>query len=466
MDEDEKLAEVPNEPAKKRLPPRPRKRKLKPKKDSLLGLKEYDRLRQHPVHEAEVVQVINFLNEHKKITPNDLPNILWVHGSVLKTNTQLKRKPGPQGRKLLYAVKDGQTLLVVPKERQEKYLRDQMLSPESTMPMTRDSGYHWLKKNTANISRRAFWSFLEKQAILQKTRNMPEERQKAGIARSKRGYCQMDLVHVNKDVLEQINEWFRGQLDELQEDEGEEETSKPAYFLTLTEELTGFSCIGFAAGKTAGIVLKSLKKQVRKMRNALGAPLIEISSDQGKEFLNNQVLTFLTSKHIDHFTVPRASRCEKVNQDYQRTFYRLMRLGRGSFKSCMKQAETLVNELFNKNLKCTSAEAVAKKDSELAPMHEDTRQKNKRFRGRTPKIGDKCRHLVNLRKLIRKPGFKTYKGAHFSARVYRVTNITTPTKPGMMPQYQVHGRWRDRDEIMLVTGVDDETDRIVRGRFA
>ena len=53
----------------------------------------------------------------------------------------------------------------------------------------------------------------------------------------------------------------------------------------------------------------------------------------------------------------------------------------------MKQAETLVNELFNKNLKCTSAEAVAKKDSELAPMHEDTRQKNKRFRGRTPKIG-------------------------------------------------------------------------------
>jgi len=55
---------------------------------------------------------------------------------------------------------------------------------------------------------------------------------------------------------------------------------------------------------------------------------------------------------------------------------------------------------------------------------------------------------------------------HFSARVYRVTNITTPTKPGMMPQYQVHGRWRDRDEIMLVTGVDDETDRIVRGRFA
>jgi len=213
------------------------------------------------------------------------------------------------------------------------------------MPMTRDSGYHWLKKNTANISRRAFWSFLEKQAILQRTRNLPEERQKAGIARSKRGYCQMDLVHVNKDVLEQINEWFRGQLDELQEDEGEEETSKPAYFLTLTEELTGFSCIGFAAGKTAGIVLKSLKAQVRKMRTALGAPLIEISSDQGKEFLNNQVLTFLTSKHISHFTVPRASRCEKVNQDYQRTFYRLMRLGRGSFKSCMKQAETLVNEL-------------------------------------------------------------------------------------------------------------------------
>ena len=178
MDEDEKLAEVPNEPAKKRLPPR--KRKLKSKKDSLLGLKKYDRLRQHPVHEAEVVQVINFLNEHKKITLNDLPNILWAHGSVLKTNTQLRRKPGPQGRKLLYAVKDGQTLLVVPKERQEKYLRDQMLSPESTMPMTRDSGYHWLKKNTANISRRAFWSFLEKQAILQRTRNLLESGKRRG----------------------------------------------------------------------------------------------------------------------------------------------------------------------------------------------------------------------------------------------------------------------------------------------
>jgi len=74
--------------------------------------------------------------------------------------------------------------------------------------------------------------------------------------------------------------------------------------------------------------------------------------------------------------------------------------------------------------------------------------------------------LVKMRKNLRDPAvnYKAYKGRHFSARLYEVRNITEPTKAGQPALYYVNKKWRDRDEIMLVTGVDAETDRIVAER--
>ena len=397
---DEKMAEAPPDPpvpvaAKKKKKKKPKAAYQAPvvKLDENRNKSKVHLLRQIPVYEADVALVIKFLNDHGSITKGELPDLLWVRGSEkqLKTNTQLKLPPGPHGARQLYRVENDGNKLVVPMGKQEAYLRNQMLSRDSIMPMTRDSGYHWLKKNTANISRRILWSFLEKQSVLQITRNIPDERVKGGIVRNARGYCEMDLIHVNKPLLERLGDWLRGQLDDYQMDKGEEDTQKPAYFLTLTEQLTGFSCLGFCPAKTNTAVRRVLRVQIKKMETALKVPIKSISSDHGKEFLGAGVADMLKGKGIGQTAVARASRCEKVNQDFQRGFYRMIRLGRGGFKSCLKQAEKLVNELYNKNIKCTSAEAILKGDAELAKNYKATRQESKPYRGRVPKLGDKWR---------------------------------------------------------------------------
>ena len=279
--DDEKLSEVPK--VKPKVKPKKDKKKSKVKANVKQPFDQRDRnkskthlMRQIPVLEAELAQIIKFLNDGNTLTKEDFPKILWVNGSEnqLKTNGQLKLPPGPHGARQLYRVELDGNKLIVAKENQENYLRNQLLSKDSLMPMTRDSGYHYLKKNVANISRRTLWSFLEKQSVLQVTRNIPDERKKGGIERDVRGHCKCDLIHVNKDLLDDLSEWFRGQIDEEQQNKGEEDTRKPVYFLTLTEQLTGFSCLGFCPAKTNVAVRKVLRIQIKKMEAALKSPVL------------------------------------------------------------------------------------------------------------------------------------------------------------------------------------------------
>ena len=44
--------------------------------------------------------------------------------------------------------------------------------------------------------------------------------------------------------------------------------------------------------------------------------------------------------------------------------------------------------------------------------------------------------------------------------VYKITSKTKQDPP----RYYVNGSWRDRDELLLITGVDAETDRQVAAR--
>ena len=57
------------------------------------------RLRQFQFHLKEVQQVIAFVNEHGKITDNDLPKIPWVRGFQFKTHSQLKLPAGAPCRR-------------------------------------------------------------------------------------------------------------------------------------------------------------------------------------------------------------------------------------------------------------------------------------------------------------------------------------------------------------------------------
>ena len=167
-------------------------------------------LRRHTINEGDVRRVLSHLKVHGEITPNDnltRPRlkkkkgappeepIPWVRGAELAGSWQRKDlKPGAKNKSVLYAKENDVWKLVVPVQQIETFLRQSMLDPESTMPLGRDSAYHHVQKGTVGISRRALYKFLEKQGVLQITKNIPNERQKGGIELKVRGYAEMDLI--------------------------------------------------------------------------------------------------------------------------------------------------------------------------------------------------------------------------------------------------------------------------------
>jgi hypothetical protein len=160
---------------------------------------------------------------------------------------------------------------------------------------------------------------------------------------------------------------------------------------------------------------------------------------------------------------------------------------RGNFGQLEDQALALTNNTKNKNTKKTPEEALESADAQLVPQYNDKRAQRKPFKGREPQVGDKCRHLIKLRKNMRpmlKIGkinrlYKSYHGRHFSKQVHRITRILDRSEPkkgpggeaalkkrgGTVPKrYLVNGMWRNRDQILLVTGTDAETERQIAAR--
>ena len=413
---------------------------------------------------ADVGRVISHLKIHHTITPNDIisrprlkkkkgqpatEEIPWAHAE-LAGSWQHGLKAGTNNKNVLY-VKEGDVWkLIVPEEEIETYLRRSMLDPESTMPLGRDSAYHHVQKETVGISRRALYKFLEKQGVLQITKNIPNERTKGGIHLMKRGYAEMDLIEgKGRDLYKYFGpraNWF---------------------WLAIVDVLTGYGQVQMIRKKEAKVVAPALRELLDNMERDMHAKVHTIAADHGREFYRD-VKTLLKRRKIKLELVPRGSRVEKFNQDFQRNFYRLLRLRRGNFGSLEDQALEITNNTRNKNTKRTPKEALDTPDEELRVGYNASREEAKPYRGKEPDVGDKCRVLIKLRKNMRpmlKIGsetrlYKSYHGRHFTKQIHRITAKTRQDPP----RYYVNGKWYDRDAILLVSGVDAETERQVEAR--
>ena len=198
-----------------------------------------------------------------------------------------------------------------------------------------------------------------------------------------------------------------------------------------------------------------------EFRQALGAPLLSVSSDQGSEF-KGAVTRLLKRRNVAQKFVDRASRIEQQNAIFQRNFYRLYKLRRGTFHSLETQALRLVNNTRNKYTRMTPNEAVAAPDADIAPRYNTAREQSEEdYRAVTINQGDRVRHLRNIRKRIRGIGYKAYRGQHWSKQVRHVVE----KKRVGTAKYLVAGSWYDRDALLLVPAVDAATDAIVSRRI-
>ena len=436
-------------------------------------------IRRHRITEADLHRVITHLKLHGKITKNDRitrplkkgkkkkggkvvfdEEIPWSQGTELMGSWQSKDlKAGPKGALVLYAKENGTWKRIVPEEQIETFMRAELLNPESKMPLSRDNSHYHLMKSTVGISRRAAYKFLEKQSVLQLTKNIPNERVKGGIKLYGRGYCEMDLIEgKGRDLYKHVG------------------ASGNWYWLSVVELLTGYGMVEMLRSKNPTEVAEALKDLVPALEKKLKAKVHTIATDHGREFYT-KVRAYLKSRKIKQKQVQRGSRVEQFNQVFQRNFYRILRLGRGSFSSLQDQAQEITNRLRNKHTKVTPEEALGTPDEKLSEGYNAGREDEKDYKGPTPKVGDKARVLIKMRKNIRpilKIGsqsrlFKTYHGRHFTKKVHKITRVTKRKlkegeEVGGAQRYFINAAWHDVDELLLVSGVDAETDRQIEAR--
>jgi len=184
-------------------------------------------LRRHRILDDDVRRVTAHLKAHKRITSNDIlsrprlkkkkggtPNeeIPWAHAPLAGSWQRADLKSGPNNAAVLYTKENEVWKLLVPEKKVESYLRKALLDPKSGMPLGRDSAYHHVQQSTVGISRRTLYKFLEKQGVLQISRNIPNEQPKGGIVLEKRGFCEVDLIEgKGRDVCENFGprgDWY------------------------------------------------------------------------------------------------------------------------------------------------------------------------------------------------------------------------------------------------------------------
>ena len=231
--------------------------------------------RKFKISEDDVSRVLKHLKLHSKITANDvvtrpLPKprrkgkviiynepIPWVRPNLLKASFQDKElKGGKNGKHLLFGLEDDIWKRIVPQEEITEFMRHELLSKESRMPLSRDAAHYHLMKTTIGISRRAAYAFLERQGVLQVTKNVPNERVKGGQHILTRGHVEIDLIE--------------GQGRDITKETGK--ISGNWYWLSLSELLTGFSVVELvqdSKGKSTKAAALALSDALDRLEAAL-----------------------------------------------------------------------------------------------------------------------------------------------------------------------------------------------------
>ena len=397
---------------------------------------------------AEDEKVAEVVPKSARVPKNLLPKIGWAH------KAELMLKKGPHGKEIIAAREDpkGPWKRVLHQKEVDGFLRDALLSPDSVVPMSRDAGYHIVQKETFGCSRRRFMQFLKKQEVVQLTRDrMPEMKKPGGFPPERKGYLELDLVEAKGH---DIGKWVHHPV-------------KNFYWITLIDRLTGWLEVERILHKDVKSVAPKLTTMLSKMRKALKTTVKYIRSDKGSEFKSDTQAVFL-ELGIKHRFVSSGNRIEKVNRDYQRAWYRLMRLGRGDLRELDIQAQAIVNNTKSGITGFTPLEAVEQDDEPLAKAYADHQKHKKvpKYKAESiwdadTKKGDKVRYLITtvVGKHGKELGYKAYRGKHWSPTIYPVVNYTKLTD-----KYYVAGNWRFRDELLKVPDVDEETNARVNAR--
>ena len=320
----------------------------------------------------------------------------------------------------------------------DEYLRDAMLKDGADVPFSRDAGYHIVQQRTLGISRRTFGKFIAKQAVLQITRDRPSEKKRISKPAEKRGYLEMDLVEAKgRDIGAHVHHPVSN-----------------FYWITMVDRLTGWLEVKRSPNKKVKTIAPKVEKMLRTFAKVLKAPVKYIRSDAGSEF-KAETQEVMEALGIRHKFVKSGNRIEQANKTWQKTWYRLMRLGRGDLTELDSQAQAIFNNTISKVTGKTPLEAVGSDDKTLTESYSKYQKRKRLARYKAVPIqkGDLCRYVLQSEtgKHGKALKYKSYRGKHWSMKAYPVVKLVDTVHS---EKYYVNGAWRFRDQLLKVPGVD------------
>ena len=327
----------------------------------------------------------------------------FVRGINKTEPSFLKGRKGEIKKTKLYI--DG--LLVVPKEKQETYIRNKVLGGK--VPLSRDGLYYYLSKISVGVSRAAIDKFLKSQHVIRETDNLqPTTTKKASRRVKKKGQIQFDLVEINwKDV------GFKPTDQNIEKEAG--------YIYTCADSLTGLLFAKFAPDKTHEIITPIAKEAFNWMAEKLKTPISKMFalSDKGSEWEIEKYKEWgLRVKFV-----PRAPLIEQKNSQIQRALFRIIKMkNTKNMAKLVKNAMTIVNRTQSSLTKVAPIEAISKVESKLAEKYNKRRGKDsgQKIKARPLKVGEMVRLQIISDKKRGGEFYKAYKGKGWSRRRYKV----------------------------------------------
>ena len=348
------------------------------------------------------------------------------------------------GQKLLFKDRE-----VIPRERVEAVLREEIYRKNGDMPAGRDGAFHICKKKYVGISRRALMDFIRAQKSLGEVKAAQNKPKRSAGERLKNYVLETDLIFLKKNDLEKANQKFiRSEISDL------------TYFLTVTEKISGVTRFAYVKTKQANVVTPLVIKLSQEICKSLktSTSKCDIRMDRGGEFSVEDL-----SKHFKKaYNVATGVSVENKNAQFQKCFFQILRQRKATtVKGAMKQAEKLMMNTYNRIHKLTSNEIIERGDEE-ENIKVYNRERKSFIAGdkRLPfKVGDHVRIQIKSKK----PGidYKRYGNKTYGAQVYVVKKTTKKSTPA---KFYVNKKWMLQSELVKSAPRDEESNQLVEER--
>ena len=375
----------------------------------------------------------------------------FLKGSAKTKPTVLNKFKGELKGNTLYI--DGKR--VVAKEDIDKYLREKIYDAKT--PLSRDSAYYLISKETAGIPRSAVERFLRKQRIVRETDNQQPTTKRGSRKVFKSGQYHLDLIEIKfKDLDFEPDEIKKDDAKDAKEDDDEDDDDdvSKGYILSMVDALTSLSFFKFHPHKTIKEVTPIVKEALGWFRSKNNVPYSKavIISDRGKEFDVKKYQSWgVRTRYVKTSAI-----VEGRNSFFQRT----LRIGKmkktKDIRKLVKMAQDITNNTRSKVSKKTPNENVKEKESDVSKRYNKKRGPDTVPRIKALKKGDKVR-IQLLGAKDKGIGYKAYKSILWGKTIH-----TVQARRGQ--RYKVNNKFYHRDQLRLTPPADKESEKLLSKR--